>query len=184
MWQFTCAFPFEGNWNKSPFLYLIKSPFKFTCAFPFEGNWNFCSLRSSRAISWICSHVPSRLKGIETPLQLLQGKQVYKGSHVPSRLKGIETALLQELAYRWLFRQQVHMCLPVWREWGMAVSSRQSVEEVLCSLNSTFWRLKAESRWRIHPCLPVWRECNSRRFSVFGFQLKSFYYQSTSTDDW
>ena len=39
----------------------------------------------------IGSHVPSRLKGIETIASRRMGDGVLTSSHVPSRLKGIET---------------------------------------------------------------------------------------------
>ena len=41
----------------------------------------------------ICSHVPSRLKGIETQGSRPLCKDEFCRSHVPSRLKGIETPI-------------------------------------------------------------------------------------------
>ena len=89
---FTRAFPFEGNWNCLKVLVRVSYLEKFTRAFPFEGNWNKVSNADPLNFYRRCSHVPSRLKGIETWFSYISARS-FNGSHVPSRLKGIETKI-------------------------------------------------------------------------------------------
>ena len=109
---FTCAFPFEGNWNSLCRLPWWRWDLSFTCAFPFEGNWNQLSPSSPSSPSLnvhMCLPVWRELKHF----RFRSNCAALPCSHVPSRLKGIETrprsVMGTELAW-------VHMCLPVWRE--------------------------------------------------------------------
>ena len=112
---------------------------------------NFCAKkapRSSRLVlgcteprpDWVqnrgCSHVPSRLKGIETHRRVLSVHYLQR-SHVPSRLKGIETA---GPFFPVVGACDVHTCLPVWRELKLSCH---------CFFLHTV---------QVHTCLPVWRE--------------------------
>ena len=62
-----------------------------TCAFPFGGNGNPRSRTTIHGRTW-CLHVPSRLEGMETYLNIHQRFRLADSSlHVPSRLEGMET---------------------------------------------------------------------------------------------
>ena len=85
-----------------------------------------------------CSHVPSRLEGIETKVQEFFNFFILVSSHVPSRLEGIETKDLH------LFAIPVN---------SSHVPSRLEGIETPVQLPEY-----CAGNLSVHMCLPVWRE--------------------------
>ena len=137
----------------------------FTRAFPVwrELKLNSTSPSSDSTVS--CSHVLSRLKGIETSLRLAVSFAKAISSHVLSRLKGIETSLPGWVALK-LVQFKFTRAFPFegnWNSWqgsltsitkiGSHVLSRLKGIETYISLPPAQWCLP-----RVHTCFPVWRE--------------------------
>ena len=113
---FTRAFPFEGNWNY--FFSCVMGETTFPCSpVPsrlkgIETPAEAICLSSAVVRVHTCLPVWRELKHVFAVLGF-NTAIAFSRSHVPSRLKGIETSLIW-----WMFGNmlRIHTCLPVWRE--------------------------------------------------------------------